>query len=69
MTEDDVRTKLHRAIQAHDSQKAFAISVGVSAQYVADFLAGRRTPGPAILKALGLKKVVRYERETFNDPD
>ena len=63
MTEDGVRDELRRRLQKCASQKAFAAQNRMSAQYVADFLSGRRSAGPAILKALGLKKVVRYERD------
>jgi hypothetical protein len=34
----------------------------VSAAYVSDVLLGRREPGPSILKPLGLRVVVRYEK-------
>ena len=63
MTEDDVREELRRTLKAWRSQKLYAAHIRVSEQYVSDVLAGRRLPGPAVLGALGLRKVVRYERE------
>ncbi len=63
MTEDDVRAELRRACDEQGSQNAFAKKAGISSQYVADFLKSRRGPGATLLRALGLKKVVTYERE------
>ena len=63
MTEDDVRSELKRMCEMRDSQKAIAAELGVSAQYVTDVLAARRSPGKTMLKAMGLRKVVSYERE------
>ncbi len=64
MTGDEVRAELKRKCETYPSQKAFAKEIGVSGQYVADILCSKRNPGPVILKALGLVKVVTYERET-----
>lgn len=55
-----VLAALRRACHAAGGQRAWAAAHGVSEQYVCDVLAARRDPGPAILRALGLVKAVRY---------
>jgi hypothetical protein len=52
MTADDVRALLRARING--SQASWAKANGVSPAYVSDVLSGRREPGDAILKALGL---------------
>ncbi len=44
-----------RQLQGHLTQKAFALSLGISQQYLCDIYKGRRDPGPTILKAVGIK--------------
>lgn len=39
---------------------ATARALGVSTTYLSDVMCGRRKPGPKILKALGLERVVIY---------
>lgn len=62
MTEDDVRAEVRSACEAGGGQKTFAKKIGVSLPYLNDFLNSRRGLGPSILKALRLKKVIRYEK-------
>ncbi len=53
---------LERAIEREGgSAKAWAKRAGLSRQYVYDVRSGKRAPGPAILLALGLVRVVSYE--------
>lgn len=40
--------------------KQVAGSMGITSQYFADICAGRREPGPKVLEALGLERVVGY---------
>jgi transcriptional regulator with XRE-family HTH domain len=40
-----------------------AADLGVSSQYLSDVLHGRREPGPKILNALGLERVVTYRKK------
>lgn len=47
---------------AQSSVRKVAIHLGVSAQYVSEVLRGLKEPGDGILKPLGLRRVVRYER-------
>jgi len=56
----DVCARLRRECDEAGSQKAWAEANGVSGAYVNDVLQARREPGDSILRALGLKKVVRY---------
>ena len=44
------------------SQKAFAARLGISEQYLTDVLKRRREPGEKILKPLGFRRIVTYER-------
>lgn len=45
------------------NQTLFAAKHGVSTVYLRDILSRNRPPGPKVLKALGFRKVVLYERE------
>lgn len=62
-----VHALLVRACQESGSQKAFAAKHNLSAQYVCDVVQNRREPGPKLLAALGLERVVMYRcvRGTF----
>jgi len=44
------------------TQLAVALALGVSTSHLNDVLRGRRKPGPKIIRALGFKKVVSYEK-------
>jgi hypothetical protein len=59
MTTADVIEMVRR--EALHGQVAFAIKAGVTQQYISDLLRGKREPGPKILDALGLRKVITYE--------
>jgi hypothetical protein len=63
MTLDDLLKKLRSECEAAGGQGIWANKHGISAQYVSDVLRCGRKPGPAILKALKLKLVERYEKE------
>lgn len=47
--------------KAVPTQGAWASANKVMPSYVSDVINGRRDPSPAILKALGLKRVVTFE--------
>lgn len=51
---------LESAIEREGTAQAWARRAGLSPQYVADVRLGRRAPGPAILLALGLVRIVSY---------
>lgn len=54
---DIIRTRI-----GSGSQVALAQEMGVSPTYLGDVIHGRKEPGKKILDALGLKRVVTYER-------
>lgn len=56
----DVRRILLRLSYHYGSQKNLAAALGVSAQYVTDILHGKRKPGPAILRVLGIEAQTIY---------
>lgn len=61
MTVEEVRERLRARIDKAGGHTAFARENRVSPVYVHDALAGRRAPGPAILRALGLTKTTSVE--------
>jgi transcriptional regulator with XRE-family HTH domain len=60
LTEKQVRGLLRAEYRRAGTMRALAERAGVTVAYVHDALKGRRAPGPAFLKLLGLEKVVRY---------
>ena len=44
------------------TQKQLAAELGLSVQYLADVMTRRREPGPKVLEALGLERVVSYRK-------
>ncbi|MEE7456782.1 hypothetical protein MPAR168_00760 [Methylorubrum populi] len=61
MTVEEVRERLRARIAEVGGHTAFAREHGVSTVYLQDAVAGRRSPGPAILVALGLEKETRVD--------
>jgi hypothetical protein len=63
MDEDDIRAMIRddMAIMKAETQQNWARANGISPQYLSDFMTGKKTPGPLILDALGLRRVVMYE--------
>jgi len=60
---NQVRTELlPAAIKEAGSIRGFATQRNLSASYVSLVLSGKRTVGPKVLQALGLKSVVVYRR-------
>jgi len=62
VTLGEVRIELTCRVKAAGSQRAAAKTLRVSEQYISDVLCGHRLPGDKMLKALGLMRVVSYER-------
>jgi hypothetical protein len=56
----DPQKALEDAVLKAGNAHSFALSVGLSPQYVADVRLGRRAPGPRLLAALGLQRVLSY---------
>ena len=63
-----VRVLLQKRVSERGTQKAVAVDLGVSEQYLSDVLNGRREPGEAMLEALGLERVVTYRVATPSTP-
>jgi hypothetical protein len=61
VTAEDVRALLRQRVDTEGSALAWSRRHGMSTAYVLDALAGRRSPGPAILRALGLEKETRVD--------
>lgn len=59
LTLRDVLRRLH-AVIGDGTQKTAAEKLGVSQQYLSDVLNEAREPGPLILAALGIERVVTY---------
>lgn len=57
-----IKKVLEKACKKAGGQKAWANQNGVSAAYVSDVLAGKRDLGEKILKALGYKSTVFYQK-------
>ena len=62
--DQDVIKLLRQHQGSSRTQAEFARLIGVSQQYLCDVYAGRRSPGPAILKFLGLAKAYIKEVAT-----
>jgi len=57
-----LRCVLAEACEQAGSQYQWATRSKLSPAYVSDVLRGKRDPGEGLLKALGLRKVVSYEK-------
>ncbi len=62
MNKGDFTATLARYIQKAGSQTVAAKRLGVSGAYLSDVKNGRREPGEKLLTALGLRRVINYER-------
>jgi hypothetical protein len=62
MTKEQVVALLESECVKAGSQAAWARKYQVSPAYLSDVLAGRREPGGKLLDALGLERLVSYER-------
>ena len=61
LEEDDVRRLIARDAEGRGIAIAtWAKEKDLSQAYVAHFLQGRQGPGPKLLEALGLKRIVTY---------
>jgi hypothetical protein len=66
----DVYARLSVACREAGNQRAWAQRHGISATYLSDVLNARTEPGPTMLAALGLVRVVRYvEKRTPIESD
>jgi len=69
LDENDVRRMIAAKLE-NKTQRELAADIGVSCQYLNDYLRFRRDPGPKILKSLGLRRVSMYQTITVeSDPN
>lgn len=64
LTANDVRKLLRARCEAMPSTRAWAAKHGLSQPYISQLLSGSRDPGDKVLAALGLRRIVRYQRES-----
>lgn len=69
LTDLQVRDRLKREILKAGSLRNLAKRWSVSPAYVSDVMLGRRNPGPAILKPLGLKRRIRRDYFSVGEHD
>jgi hypothetical protein len=60
MRSEDVVATLQAACRKAGSQAAWARAHKIPDSIVAETIRGRRDPGPAVLRALGLRKILTY---------
>jgi hypothetical protein len=58
---DNPKAELQRRVD-ETSQRAVALELGISAQYLCDVLMDRRQPGKKILAALGIERQITYRK-------
>lgn len=64
----EVRALLRKKVEEAGSTKAAAINLGIGSEYLSSLLTGYSTPGPKVLKKLGLQKVITFERVDTDPP-
>lgn len=62
LTPQALRDVIATEVKAMGEQQIVARALGVSPQYLCDVLNGRREPGAKLLKGLGYRRVVVYEK-------
>lgn len=66
MSEEDVRQMVRDRCTQRGGAARLARQAGVTPARVSQFLGGSSGPGIPILKALGLRKTIAYEKEACN---
>ena len=64
LNEASLKAVLRAEVERDGGQKAAAKRLGVSAQFLCDVLHGRRGLTARLLRGLGYRRVVMYERDT-----
>jgi predicted transcriptional regulator len=62
LTIESVLEMLRRKAGSAGSQRELADKIGISPQYLSDILAGKRQPGAAVERYLGLERRIVYEK-------
>lgn len=68
MNHTELLAVLKANVALHGSKRAYAKALGISAVHMGEILEDTRMPGPTVLKALGLKRVITYTPANINDP-
>lgn len=63
MDVNEVYAELEAAVKRAGSAKNFASQCGISTAYLSDIRGHRRDIGGAVLKQLGIKRIVTYTRQ------
>jgi transcriptional regulator with XRE-family HTH domain len=58
---DRVVDRIIRYAGSFGSRAQAAKALGISPQYLSDIITRRRRPGPSVLRAIGIRRVDRYE--------
>lgn len=61
MTKEALINQLERMAEKDGSKSALAVRLGVTLTYLSDVIHNRREPGPMILKAMGVRRVISYQ--------
>lgn len=64
LTSAEVVDRLKRQLSDHESQRAMALEIGCSTQFLSDVLHGKRAPSGKVLTYLGLERFTAY-RPTY----
>ena len=64
MDQNEITTRLRAIVTETGSQREAAIKLGISPSYLGELLRGTRSPGPLVLRALGLKREIVITEET-----
>ncbi len=67
MTKESLINLLYRRQKAAGDRYRLANSLGVPAGVLSDVINGRRDPGPTLLEALNLERVVTYRKVVLHD--
>lgn len=62
VTERDIAELMKARLLAKKSQRDLAKELGVSETYLSDFIRGKRTAGPKVLKGLGYDPTPFYRK-------
>lgn len=57
----EVLRRLQKKLAPRGSQRALALTVGISQSYLSDIALGRRRVPDAVLRVIGLRRVEEYE--------
>ncbi len=62
LTHEELLRQLRRQAKEYGSQKALAIKLGISEQYLSEVLSGKKRPNAKVLRAMGMEMVLMYKQ-------